>query len=558
MVKRVFELVYKEVRGLHQAAYVLGLFAFGSQLLALVRDRLLAHEFGAGIELDLYYAAFRIPDLLYVLFASTLSVYVLIPFVASRIKGEDASQAQHVLSQVFSVFLIVYTLLAALMWLCAPLLLPLMFPGMAEHMEELVSVMRILLVQPLLLGVSSLYGVVTQLGHRFVLYALSPLIYNVGIIVGIAFFYPVLGLNGLALGVVLGAFGHMLVQLPLVHTSNLSFGLTAKISLPLIREILAVSVPRALTLAMHQIVLLVLVGIASLMAVGSVAVFQFAYNLQSVPLAVIGASYSIAAFPFLADLFAQKNMDAFRLHIVTALRHIIFWSVPAIGLIIVLRAQVVRVVLGSGAFNWSDTRLTAAVLALLAISLFAQAINLLVVRAFYAGGNTKIPFVVTSIGSVFAIALTLGLYAVYQNTPEFVDVLGSLMRIEGVAGSEIIMLGLGYSIAICLQTGVLVFFAVRTFKIPMMWLVPNMSRALLAAIVGSLAAYATLNFFVEGINEASFLGILIQGMLGGCIGISGIILTYYLLRSPELHEIYKSFHKRIFKTDVVAPQEDVL
>ena len=98
MVKRMFELVYKEVRGLHQAAYVLGLFAFGSQLLALVRDRMLAHEFGAGIELDLYYAAFRLPDLLYVLFASTLSVYVLIPLVASRIKGEDASEARALLS----------------------------------------------------------------------------------------------------------------------------------------------------------------------------------------------------------------------------------------------------------------------------------------------------------------------------------------------------------------------------------------------------------------------------------------------------------------------------
>lgn len=558
MVKRMFELVYKEVRGLHQAAYVLGLFAFGSQLLALVRDRMLAHEFGAGIELDLYYAAFRIPDLLYVLFASTLSVYVLIPFVASRLKGEDSTEARALLSQVFSVFLMGYTLLALIVFLCAPLLLPLIFPGMTEQMDTLVSVTRILLLQPLLLGLSSLFGVVTQLGHRFVLYAVSPLIYNVGIILGIVFFYPALGLNGLALGVVVGAFGHMLVQVPLVRASNLSFGFTRGINFALMREILSVSIPRAVTLAMHQVVLLVLLGIASLMAVGSVAVFQLAHNLQSVPLAVIGASYSIAAFPFLADLFAQKKMDDFRLHIITALRHILFWSLPAIGLLIVIRAQLVRVVLGSGAFDWGDTRLTAAVLAMLAISLFAQAVNLLIVRAFYAGGNTKTPFYVTFFGSIFAIVGTYGLYVLYLYNPSYVETLGHLMRIGDVKGLEIILVALGYSIAIIIQTVVLFAFAVKKFSIPTKWLLPNISRALCAAIMGAVCAYATLNIFVDGINEASFLGILIQGVLGGLAGIAGIIATYYVLRSPELREIYSSFHKRIFKTDVVAPQEDVL
>jgi putative peptidoglycan lipid II flippase len=418
--------------------------------------------------------------------------------------------------------------------------------------------MRLLLLQPMLLGVSSLFGVVTQLGHRFVLYAISPLIYNLGIIAGIVFFYPLWGLWGLGLGVVVGALGHMLVQVPLVQSSTLSFGFTGAISLSLMFDILKVSIPRALTLAMQQIVLLVLLGIASLMTVGSVAVFQFAFNLQSVPLAVIGASYSIAAFPFLADLFAQKKMDVFRIHIVTALRHIIFWSLPAAALLIVLRAQVVRVIFGSGAFDWSDTRLTAAVLALLSLSLFAQAINLLIVRAFYAGGNTRTPFFVTFVGSLFAVLTTYLLYSAYIHHPNFVYFLETLMRIEGVPGSEIILLGLSYSIAICLQTTVLMFCAVRLFGVPMGWFIPNISRALLASLCGALVAYTTLNFFVEGINEASFLGILIQGALGGVTGITGIVCTYYLLRSPELHEIYTSFHRRIFKTDVVAPQEDVL
>jgi len=557
MVKRVIQLMYKEVRGLHQAAYVLALFAFGSQLLALVRDRMLAHQFGAGYELDIYYAAFRIPDLLYVLFASTLSVYVLIPFVVSRIKDEDTTEAKALLGQVFTLFLFFYTVLAALVWCAAPYIVPVFFPGMVEYAPEVVSVLRILLLQPLLLGISSLFGVITQIGHRFVLYAISPLIYNVGIIFGIVLLYPSMGLTGLALGVVLGALGHMLAQLPLVRSSSLSFWVTTTIDWKLIGTVLKVSVPRAVTLAMHQMVLLVMVSIASLMMVGSVAVFQFAYNLQSVPLAIIGASYSIAAFPLLADLYAQKKMVAFGLHITTALRHIIFWSVPVIGLIVVLRAQMVRVVLGSGAFDWGDTRLTAAVLAILCISLFAQAINLLLVRVFYAGGFTKIPFLVTLFGSVTAISLSLVLYGNY-NTNAFHTAVESLMRIDGVPGSEVLTIALGYSIAIMLQTMILLGIAVRKFNLNTAWLPLHAFRSIAAAVVGGFCAYTALNFFILGIDEETFIGIFLQGLMGGTAGIFGIISTYYVTGSPELQEIYKALRGRVMRSEIVVPQDDIL
>jgi len=550
--------MYKEVRGLHQAAYVLAFFAFGSQLLALVRDRMLAHQFGAGIELDIYYAAFKLPDLLYVLFASTLSVYVLIPFVVSRIRDEDSSEARVLLGQVFSLFLLFYLALAGFVWMCAPYIVPLLFPGLVEHSEQLVSVIRVLLLQPMLLGVSSLFGVITQIGHRFVLYAISPLIYNVGILAGIVFFYPMFGIQGLAWGVVIGAVGHMAVQIPLVRSSNLSFGLTFTYDWKLIGEVLRVSIPRAVTLAMHQVVLLTLVSLASIMTVGSVAVFQFAYNLQSVPLAIIGASYSIAAFPLLADLYAQQKMEAFRLHITTALRHIIFWSVPVVGLVIVLRAQMVRVVLGSGAFNWGDTRLTAAVLAVLSISLFAQALNLLLVRVFYAGGYTKIPFLVTLFGSICAVSFSSALYVLYVQTPEVYRSLEVMMRIADVQGSEIITLAFGYSAAIVLQTIVLLGMAVYKFKLATDWLFVHSLRALTASVFGGFCAYAALNFFAFGIDEETFVGIFLQGFMGTLAGIIGVISAYYVTRSPEMHEIYKSFRLRMFKKEVVLSQDDVL
>lgn len=558
MVRNVMNLVYREVRGLHQAAYILGIFAFGSQLLALVRDRMLAHQFGAGGELDLYYAAFRIPDLLYVIFASTLSVYVLIPFVAERMQRENAKDARALLSQMFSIFLMVYALLAGAMWLLIPYLVPFMFPGFEANSEEIVLLIRILLLQPFFLGLSSLFGVVTQLGHRFVLYAISPLIYNVGIIFGISVLYPQFGVAGLAYGVVLGAIGHLAIQIPLVQRSALYFGYTTTIDWVMMRSVLAVSLPRAATLSMHQFELLVLVSIASLMSVGSVAVFQFAYNLQSVPLAVIGASYSTAAFPLLADLFAQKKMEAFRIHMTTAIRHIIFWSVPIIGLVIVLRAQMVRVVLGTGQFDWGDTRLTAAVLALLTISLVAQAINLLLIRAFYASGLTKVPFMVAFFGLLLSVSFVILLYGLYIVSPQYVVAIEKFMRVSDVAGSEVLVLGLGYSVGIILQSALLLYLSIKQFSLEMSWFWPHLMRSLFAASVGALLSYITINFFVEGLNTNLFLGIFVQGMLGGMVGVAGVIGAYVLVRSPELLEIYKALHRRFFSAQIVASQDDVL
>lgn len=387
MVKRVVNFVYREVRGLHQAAYIIALFAIGSQLLAIVRDRLLAHTFGAGIDLDLYYAAFRVPDLLYVLFASVLSIYILLPFVNRYTEQVSDRAGAAVLSQVFSLFLLIYAFVAALLAFTAPWYIPVIFPGFAEHFDTLILLLRILLLQPFLLGLSSLCGVVTQMNHRFILYALSPLLYNLGIIIGIAAFYPRLGLEGLVWGVILGAMGHLLIQVPFVRASEYKFSLVKHVDWSLMREILIVSIPRALTLSVNQIVLLVLIGAATVMTAGSVSVFQFAFNLQSVPLAVIGMSYSVAAFPTLSYLFAKKDQVGFNKQLITALRHIIFWSIPIVALVVVLRAHIVRVLLGSGEFDWSDTRLTAAVLAIFVVSLVAQAILLLLIRAFYAGGG---------------------------------------------------------------------------------------------------------------------------------------------------------------------------
>ncbi len=551
MVRRVFQYVYREVKGIHQAAYLLALFALGSQFLAIIRDRLLAHSFGAGRELDLYYAAFRIPDILFVLFASVLSVYVLLPFVA-------AGRYKTILSQLFTVFLVLYTGLALALAALAPWYVPLLFPGLTDDMTSLIQLQQVILLQPLLLGISNICGVITQFHHRFVLYAISPILYNIGIIFGVLVLYPSLGLVGLAWGVVLGAFGHLAVQWPFVRRSTLAFRPTRRIQWSEIFHVLQVALPRAATLSLQQVVLLVLIGMATNLAAGSITVFQFAFNLQAVPLAIIGMSYSVAAFPTLSRLSASGEIAAFNRQLLVALRHIIFWSVPVIALVIVLRAQIVRVLLGSGMFDWGDTRLTAAVLAIFIVGLAAQASLLLLIRAFYASGRVLQPLFIALASTAVTIAGAVVTKYWYQTSPEWRQWLEGLLRLEGVVGTEVVVLAGAYVLGSVVQLVLMVIITRQVFGVSLRPLGRLSLQALAAAVVGGVVAYGALTFVVDGVNQEKFLGIALQGLVAGLAGVAAVIATYFVLRAPELREIYRAFHNKIFKSKVITTAPDSL
>lgn len=556
MVTQVFKAMYQEIRGLHEAAYILAAFTLGSQMLALVRDRMLAHQFGAGSELDLYYTAFRIPDLLFVIFASVLSVYVLIPFMTEATARGGAVAARAFLSQIMTLFLASYGVLALFAFIFARPLVEFCFPGfVATEYDTLALLLRILLMQPLLLSLSNLLGVVTQLQNRFLIYAISPLLYNIGIIFGIVVLYPRFGIAGLGYGVVLGAALHLAAQLPLARASGTAPTIVRSFEWGTIRAVLRTSVPRALTLSLNQIVLLAMIGIASVMASGSVSVFQFALNLQSVPLALIGVSYSVAAFPTLVRMLVNGERAAYVEHVATALRHIFFWSIPIVALIIVVRAQIVRVILGSGAFDWDDTRLVAAALALFALSLAAQAVNLLIVRAFYAGGDTRTPFYITAFSSAGALLLGIILYIVFTVSNDFAGMIERLLRVRGVAGAEVLTLPLGYSIAMMGNAISLIVIFMRRYGLRFSSFGGVLGRGIVAAITGGIMAYAVLNIIVFGIRSDTVIGILLQGAIAGISGMAVVIGTLYVLRSVELREVGRALHRRMVTRPIIPPQQ---
>ena len=453
MVKKFFAMMGNEIGGLHEAAYLLAFFAFLSQILALVRDKLLAYNFGAGHTLDIYYSAFRIPDLIFVSMASIVSASVLVPFFIDRF-NKDADRGRKFVDSIFSVFFLSIVVVSIVVYFFIPYLISVLLPGFVNDpsLPELILASRILLLSPIFLGISNFLSSITQMHKRFLVYALSPIFYNFGIIFGIIFLYPILGLNGLIWGVVIGAFLHMIIQIPfIINTENFP-RLNLNISWPDIRKVVFISLPRTITLSSNQLASFFLISLASFMVGGSISNFSLAFNLQSVPLTIIGVSYSSAIFPTLSKFFVEKNRKEFLQQMVDSARHIVFWSMPIMILFIVLRAQIVRTIYGAGQFDWADTRLTAAVLAIFIFSVIGQSLILLFVRAYYAEGRTRKPLIINIVSGLIIVTLGYVFTKAFFAFPLFRFFLEDLFKVSGQTGTSVLVLPLAYSIGVLCNT----------------------------------------------------------------------------------------------------------
>ncbi len=559
MMRETLRFLASPVRGLQAAVYVLAASALLSSLLALVRDRLFAHTFGAGTELDLYYAAFRIPDFLFVMTGSLVSVYILIPELLRR----SADKQKDYIDTVVLGFSALAVVLSSIVAFLAPSLLEMLFPQFVAlgHLPTLTTLTRIMLLQPVFLGLSNILASITQTRGRYILYAASPLLYNLGIIFGLLALYPFFGLAGLAWGVVLGASLHLGIQFPSIVGEGFFRSIPRFGERFALLQTAMISIPRALTLSMNQVTFTGLTALASGLSAGSIAVYIFGFNLVSVPLSVIGASYSVAAFPTLASALAEGRTREFIEYVSTAARYILFWSLPAIGLIIVLRAHIVRVILGSGSFDWTDTRLTAAVFALLSISLAAQALMLLLARAYYAAGRTFVPFFI----AVASTALTM--YLALLLTGQFADAdmlrfVERVMRLEDVPGSTIVALPIAFSLVSIGAVIALMIHFERRFGGFFSLIKVSLMQTVLAGTGAALAAYAALVVVGPLTLSSTLASVLLRGLAGGITGIAAAVLVYAILRNREYEETVAAIHGRLWrvplpKTQPIASAEEI-
>lgn len=560
MVGRLLKIFNKEWSGLHEAAFLLAGTAVLSQILGLLRDRLLAHHFGAGTSLDVYYAAFRIPDFLYASVASFVAVTVLIPFLLERIEGGGGiHEARAFINTIFTAFLLMMLVVTVVVYFCIPMLALVIVPGFhGETLDQFIKLSRMLLLSPLLLGVSNLFGSITQSLRRFFVFAAGPILYNIGIIIGIVFFLPHMGLSGVVLGVLLGAAFHVLIQIPVLISEGVFPKLTLRIHFADVRAVVKLSIPRTIALSATHVATMVLIGLASGMNAGSIAVFTLAMNLQSIPLAIVGMSYSVAAFPTLAKLWTGGNREQFLHQIVGATRHILFWSFPAIILFIVLRAQIVRTILGSGAFDWTATRLTAAALALFAISVVAQNLVLLYTRSFYAMGKTTRPLRANIAGGILIIVSTLFLLFAFHTYPIFRFFAETLLRVEDMPGTEVLMLPLGYSLGMIVNVCILLFMLHQYFPTLAREVKKAFLHSFCTSILVGFVAYHSLQILAPLVDLNTFRGVFLQGFFAGIVGICAGIFLLRVMENQELEEIRLSLHHKFWKAKPIAAEQEVI
>lgn len=551
MVKKWFLFIGKEIRGLHEAAYLLASFAFLSLILALVRDKLLAYTFGAGHALDVYYAAFRIPDLIFATVGSLVSASILLPYFIEKFETSKEN-GRTFSSGIFTVFFSLMVVVSVVVFFIAPWLVPKLLPGFANDpaLPDLILSMRIMLLSPFFLGLSNLFSSLTQMNHRFLVYAASPVVYNAGIIAGVLFGYPLLGISGLAWGVVIGALLHVGIQVPFLLSEKLVPRFTLNIAWSDIKKIVFTTLPRTITLSANQLASFVLVSLASLMSVGSISVFNFAFNLQSVPLTLIGASYSSAVFPTLSRMLFKGHVAEFKEKMISSAQHIIFWSMPIMVLFVVLRAQIVRTVLGAGKFDWADTRLTAAMLALFAISTIGQSLILLFVRSFYAEGKTARPLVINVISAFIIVITGYLLDKAFFAYPVFRYFIESIMKVEEQVGTSVLVLALAFTFGVIINTILHWWTYEKVYKGFTKPVMTTLFQTFSASVIMGYVSFQALRLFAMVFPLTKVWGVFLQGLCAGLVGLVVLVIMLVILKNKELSQVWFTLHKKIWKVEV--------
>jgi putative peptidoglycan lipid II flippase len=342
----------------------------------------------------------------------------------------------------------------------------------------------------------------------------------------------------------------MLVQLPTIISAGFRPKLTQRVQQSTLKQVITLSLPRTLGLAMNSIALLVIVSIGSTLGVGAISIFNFSLNLETTPVGIIGISYAVASFPLLAESFTRGNMKEWERVIFSAVRQIIFWSLPLSALFIVMRAQIVRITLGSGAFSWTDTKLTAAAFALFTIGLIGQNMILVSVRAFYSAHNTKKPLIINALCAVFIVVLAIALIRVFNEVPAFRYFIESLLRVEDTPGTVVLMLPLAYSIGTLLNAWMHWMDLRKKYLTSSGQITKTFFQSAVASLVLGAVSYATLNLFAPYTLLRTFWSVLLEGAVASIAGILAAVVVLYLFKNEQLLEFASALRQKFWKADL--------
>jgi putative peptidoglycan lipid II flippase len=500
---------------LARAGLVVSAAYLASRLLGYLRVVVIGTTFGVGPELDAFFAAFRIPDLIFQLVAAGAVASALVPIVSGLRSTGDSARAWRIVSTVANLMVVGLVVLAGAGFVLAPVLVPLITPGFDDaQLARTIDLTRLMLVAPILLGLGSVATAALNGSRRFAASAIAPIVYNLAIIGAAVLLGPTMGVTGLALGVVAGSAGHLLIQLP--PLARVGFHYLPKIDLaePEAREAILLMAPRAVGLGATQLIFVVLTALASGLGPGAISAYTIAFSLVQIPIGVIGIPLGIVLFPSLAGELAQGRTGTYLALLERGLRVGAFVMFPIAALGMVLQVHIVELLLGYGRFGEAAVDLTAATLLAFLIGLPAHAALDVLARAFYARKDTLTPV----IGVVLSVAVTVAL----------------AIGLVGTLGLPAV--GLALSVGTWLEAGLLALILRR--REPAFDLVGVGSvlvRSLVGAAVAAVAAVAVLAAWNAVAPDAGGKVVLLgQAVLATLAGGLAYVAVAFALRVPEL------------------------
>jgi putative peptidoglycan lipid II flippase len=503
-------------RVLAQASLILTIAALASRLLGWVRLLVIGSQFGASKELDAYFAAFRIPDAIFQLVvAGALSAALIPVFSSYRARGQEA-EAWRLASSVINLVVIALAALSLLMAIFAGLLVPIVAPGFdPETTEQTVRLTRIMLLSPVLIGLGAVVSGILNSYERFAVPALAPLAYNLVIILAAIFLAPVMGVEGLAVGVVGGSLAHLAIQLPQLRHVGQRYDLSIGLRHPGVRKVVWLMGPRMLGLAAGQLNFIVSTVLASGLAAGSVTAYNYAFQLSQLPVGVLGVSVAVALFPTLSRDAALGRIGEIRRQVATSLRVLIFLAAPLTATMIVLAGPIASVFFQYGLFSQESAERTAGALVFFSIGLVGHIVVHVLTRAFYAMQDTRTPV----LWAIVAVAI---------NVPLMVWLVGP-MGVEGLA--------LALSISSLLEVlGLVWALHQRIESVEEGQVIRSAARSAVAAVAAALLMFGGLTLIREWVPEALDGGLTRLLVLAVLTAAGGAIylLVASALRAPEI------------------------
>ena len=486
-------------RVLANVSLILTLAALASRLLGWIRLLVIGSQFGATNELDAYFAAFRIPDAIFQLVvAGALSAALIPVFSGYRARGEE-DEAWRLASSVINLVLIALAAFSAVMAITAPWVVPIIAPGFdAETTELTVRMTRLMLLSPVFVGMGAVVSGLLNSHERFTLPAIAPLVYNLAIIAAAVILAPLVGVEGLAIGVVIGSILHLAIQLPALRGVGQRYDLTLGLGHPGVRQVVWLMGPRMLGLAAGQLNFIVSTVLASGLAVGSVTAYNYAFQLSQIPVGVLGVSVAVALFPTFSRDAALGRIAEIRRQLSTSLRVLIFLAAPLTAITIVLAGPIAAVFFQYGLFSAEASERTAGALVFFSIGLGGHIVVHVMTRAFYAMQDTRTPV----LWAIVAVAI---------NVPLMI-VLAGPMGIEGLA--------LALSISATLEVlGLVWALRQRIGSIEEAEVLGSAARSGLAALVAGLVMFGGLaatqawlaDMLVNGAGRVLALAVLAGG-----------------------------------------------